>query len=145
MKRGKPANKELKGNRKENLNIIRGTQRIIDPEKGPANKQSVSLPDHNLNISKKQGRCSKKNTDLFRLNTFFYSHSMVEGGFEVISYTTLFIPFTSLTEIYTDELKHAAKWNYLFTLNYEDEEETAVPVLPPKDTVLQDKQKGTKA
>lgn len=30
-----------------------------------------------------------------------------------------FLPFRNMvTEIYTDELKHASKWNYLFTLNY---------------------------
>lgn len=29
---------EVKGNRKENLNRIRGTQKFIDPEKGPENK-----------------------------------------------------------------------------------------------------------
>lgn len=29
---------ELKGNRKEDLNRIRGTQRVVDPERGPANK-----------------------------------------------------------------------------------------------------------
>lgn len=29
---------ELKGNRKEDLNRIRGNQRVIDPERGPANK-----------------------------------------------------------------------------------------------------------
>lgn len=29
---------ELKGNRKEDLNRIRGTQKIIDPERGPENK-----------------------------------------------------------------------------------------------------------
>jgi len=29
-----------------------------------------------------------------------------------------FLPFRNMvTEIYTDELKHAAKWNYLYTLN----------------------------
>jgi len=29
---------ELKGNRKEDLNRVRGTQRIYDPERGPENK-----------------------------------------------------------------------------------------------------------
>lgn len=29
---------DVKGNRKEDLNPIRGMQRIIDPEKGPENK-----------------------------------------------------------------------------------------------------------
>ncbi len=32
-------------------------------------------------------------------------------GFEFLPYRNL------ITEIYTDELKHAAKWNYLFSLN----------------------------
>ncbi|MCL5057774.1 MAG: ferritin-like domain-containing protein [Actinobacteria bacterium] len=31
-----------------------------------------------------------------------------------------FLPFRNMvTEIYTDELRHASMWNYLFTLNYE--------------------------
>lgn len=30
-----------------------------------------------------------------------------------------FLPYRNMvTEIYTDELKHAAKWNYLYTINY---------------------------
>lgn len=29
---------EIKGNRKEDLNRIRGTQKVIDPERGPENK-----------------------------------------------------------------------------------------------------------
>ncbi|WP_282434540.1 hypothetical protein [Desulfotomaculum copahuensis] len=29
---------EIKGNRKKDLNRIRGTQRLVDPEKGPENK-----------------------------------------------------------------------------------------------------------
>ncbi|HBV98346.1 MAG: rubrerythrin [Peptococcaceae bacterium BICA1-7] len=32
-------------------------------------------------------------------------------GFEFLPYRNM------ITEIYTDELKHASKWNYLFTLN----------------------------
>lgn len=32
-------------------------------------------------------------------------------GFEVLTYRNM------ITEIYTDELKHASKWNYLFSLN----------------------------
>lgn len=32
-------------------------------------------------------------------------------GFEFLPYRNM------ITEIYTDELKHATKWNYLFTLN----------------------------
>lgn len=33
---GKPG---LKKNRKEDLNRVRGTQEIVDPERGPANKE----------------------------------------------------------------------------------------------------------
>ncbi|MHB1041492.1 MAG: hypothetical protein ACYC0Q_01455 [Eubacteriales bacterium] len=29
---------EVKGNRKENLNRVRGTRKFVDPEKGPENK-----------------------------------------------------------------------------------------------------------
>lgn len=35
---GGKKNNEVKGNRKEDLNRVRGTQRVFDPEKGPANK-----------------------------------------------------------------------------------------------------------
>lgn len=38
-KRKKDAGKAgIKGNRKEDLNPVRGTQRVIDPEQGPENK-----------------------------------------------------------------------------------------------------------
>lgn len=38
-KRKKDAGKAgIKGNRKEDLNPVRGTQRVIDPERGPENK-----------------------------------------------------------------------------------------------------------
>ncbi|MDQ0286961.1 hypothetical protein J2Z49_002078 [Desulfofundulus luciae] len=30
---------EVKGNRKEDLNRIRGAQRLVDPERGPENKR----------------------------------------------------------------------------------------------------------
>lgn len=37
-KRKKDAGKGIKGNRKEDLNHVRGKQRVIDPERGPENK-----------------------------------------------------------------------------------------------------------
>lgn len=38
MKKKQQREIEPKGNRKEDLNRVRGTQRIYDPERGPANK-----------------------------------------------------------------------------------------------------------
>lgn len=38
-------------------------------------------------------------------------YRMILFGFEFLPYRNM------LTEIYTDELKHASKWNYLFALN----------------------------
>jgi len=38
MARKKEAKPELMKNRKENLNRIRGMQKIVDPERGPSNK-----------------------------------------------------------------------------------------------------------
>lgn len=38
--------------------------------------------------------------------------------YRMILFGLVFLPYRNmLTEIITDELKHAAKWNYLFTLN----------------------------
>ncbi|HPU35610.1 MAG TPA: hypothetical protein PL078_01425 [Bacillota bacterium] len=34
----KPVKIEVRGNRKEDLNRFRGTQKVIDPELGPENK-----------------------------------------------------------------------------------------------------------
>lgn len=42
-----------------------------------------------------------------------------------------FLPYRNMvTEIYTDELRHASMWNYLFTLNYEGAPVTNT--IPPK-------------
>lgn len=38
MKKKNKLTVETKGNRKEDLNRVRGTQRIYDPERGPENK-----------------------------------------------------------------------------------------------------------
>lgn len=38
MKKKQQRDIEPKGNRKEDLNRVRGTQRIYDPERGPENK-----------------------------------------------------------------------------------------------------------
>ncbi|GBF34442.1 hypothetical protein DCCM_3560 [Desulfocucumis palustris] len=38
MSRENKEQREVKGNRKENLNSVRGKQKIIDPERGPSNK-----------------------------------------------------------------------------------------------------------
>lgn len=45
-----------------------------------------------------------------------------------------FLPFRNmLTEIYTDELKHAAKWNFLYTLNYAGASKPAAPPYVPPE------------
>ncbi len=56
-------------------------------------RASVKLP-----IQAKIPDNFRRSTDLpFRLDPLTYSHSIVPGGLEVISYTTRFTPRTSLT------------------------------------------------
>lgn len=38
MNQKKPGNARLRRNRKEELNRVRGMQKIVDPERGPSNK-----------------------------------------------------------------------------------------------------------
>ena len=53
-----------------------------------------------------------KNPQTRIVTGFFHSHSIVPGGFEVMSYTTRLTPGTSFETAYLRAFRHFPRWNF---------------------------------
>lgn len=68
-------------------------------------------PIQDVPFERPQNYCEGITKALFGELTAVEKYRKILFGFEFLPYRNM------LTEIYTDELKHATKWNYLFSLN----------------------------
>ena len=68
-------------------------------------------PAPDVTFEKPQNYCQGIKKALFGELAAVEKYREILFGFEFLPYRNM------LTEIYTDELKHASKWNYLFALN----------------------------
>lgn len=68
-------------------------------------------PAPDVQFEKPKDYCDGIKRALFGELTAVERYRKILFGFECLPYRNM------ITEIYTDELKHASKWNYLFTLN----------------------------
>lgn len=68
-------------------------------------------PSPEVTFERPNSYCEGISKAIFGELTAVERYRMVLFGFEFLPYRNM------LTEVYTDELKHASKWNYLFALN----------------------------